>query len=214
MKENKKDILPIILYIGLYLGLQVLAGILYYVMHPENALSIPDEFLYTTIIVIYIITFIVFALVYRKKLLGDAKRLTRKQLAIIVVASIVVTAVNWGLTNLITKFDATMTNQDFAVTLVDNYKVMAIIAVCICAPIVEELVYRYSISTIIKNDIAFLIVSSLIFGLVHGIGIVTIVYVFLGACFAICYLKTGKNVVASSIIHIINNTIAAVMLLL
>lgn len=212
-KEAKKDTLPILLYIGVYIGLQVLAVILYFMSHPNTEI-IPDKFLYNATIAIYIITFIVFALVYRKRLLKDFKRLTIKQLVVTIIIGIIVYEINYGLTSIITRFDVPTANQDFAVALFDDYKILAVIAVCICGPIVEELVYRYSLSTIIKNDIAFLIISSLIFAVIHGIGIATLIYAFLGVCFGLCYLKTDKNVMASSIIHIINNAIAAIMILI
>ena len=98
-----------------------------------------------------------------------------------------------------------MENQDTVVNLLNNYKLLTIISIILFAPVTEEIVYRYALSTLFKNNILFIIISSVIFGAMHGLGIVTILYVLMGIILAYCYLKTDKNIISSIIIHILNN---------
>lgn len=88
----------------------------------------------------------------------------------------------------------------------------------ILAPIVEEILFRGCIRRFIKNDIVFIIVSGVIFGLLHtisegslaGILIMAIPYSILGCGFAYIYAKTN-NIINNILCHACHNTV--VMLL-
>ena len=107
-----------------------------------------------------------------------------------------------------------MTNQDAITDAINYYKPLMITSIVLFAPVVEEMVFRYSISTLIKNKIAFIVTSSVIFGILHGIGIATILYALMWVILAICYKKTDQNIVSSTIVHIANNTIGVLMMLI
>ena len=69
-----------------------------------------------------------------------------------------------------------------------------LLATGICVPILEELVFRYGICGIMgrKNALVGLIVSSVIFGLVHGNPIQIVYATALGFVFGYIYLKHGN----------------------
>lgn len=93
--------------------------------------------------------------------------------------------------------------------------VVGILAIAVLGPIVEELTFREAIiGNLLKKNVApwtAILFSALCFGLIHAnpaqIPFACIVGVILG----IIYVKTG-NVVVTSIIHIINNSIAVLQM--
>ena len=205
---SKKDFHPIWMYLVIFFGVQLLAGMILGVIYRGEVSQISDKLLTIITIVTYAVLFLVFVLIYFKRIKDDCKRLTKKNIIFILISAVVLIVLNYLISSLFESLDVEMNNQDTITGLMDNYKVLMIIAVTLFAPLAEEFVYRYSLSSIIKNDILFIIISSIIFGLMHGIGIVTTVYVLMGAILAIVYLKTDKNIASSTIVHILNNAFA------
>ena len=89
----------------------------------------------------------------------------------------------------------------------------------IVAPILEELVFRGVFRRIIKNNKIFIIVTALIFGLMHVIGegnligLMTMIwpYTVLGGYLAYIYAKT-ENISTNILSHMIWNTVATIMM--
>ena len=98
---------------------------------------------------------------------------------------------------------------------------MLVFVAIVYAPFVEELLFRGSIRRIIKNDTFFVIISGIVFGLLHTIGEASLVetiliglpYIFCGGYFAYMYVKT-ENICVPMICHFIHNTYAVLLLLL
>lgn len=96
-----------------------------------------------------------------------------------------------------------------------------IISSVIIAPILEEILFRKTLFDIIKNKNAYVIISGLVFGAFHIIGIgeslyswlYVIPYAALGVAFAYTYVKTN-NLVTSICLHSFHNLITVVQLLL
>ena len=93
-------------------------------------------------------------------------------------------------------------------------------AACIWAPVVEEAIFRGVIRRFISNDVIFVIVSSVTFGLLHTIGqeatlYLTIVqslqYIAMGAVMAIVYVKSN-NITTNMGVHCIQNTISTILI--
>ena len=89
------------------------------------------------------------------------------------------------------------------------------------APYVEELLFRGSIRRIIKNDNLFIIISGIVFGLLHTISEISVVemiliglpYIFCGMYFAYMYVKT-ENICIPMLCHLIHNSYAVFLVLL
>ena len=94
--------------------------------------------------------------------------------------------------------------------------VTAFLAIVI-GPLTEELMFRGFIRKFIKNDILFIILSSLIFGGLHVLSadsvlqlLYIIPYSVLGLAFSLNYVKT-KNIASNIFLHCSWNTIALIL---
>ena len=92
----------------------------------------------------------------------------------------------------------------------------------IWAPIVEEGLFRVGLRKFIKNDLVFIAVSAISFGLLHTLGqetnfadlfFQTMQYAAMGAVMAVSYVKTN-NIFSSMLIHCYQNTFSSVMMFL
>lgn len=90
----------------------------------------------------------------------------------------------------------------------------------IVAPLTEELMFRSFIRKFIKNDVLFVLISSIIFGVLH----ITVAsswqqvlyilpYSILGFAFSLNYLKT-KNIASNILLHSAWNSIAVIAMIL
>lgn len=118
-------------------------------------------------------------------------------------------------------------NQQLVVELVQKYPAMMIITTALLAPIAEEFSYRFGLVSLFgeKRKVLGIIVSGLVFGLIHFnfffksmdeflVEIVNLPsYIFAGLVFAYLYSRT-ENGIPSIAIHFINNLIATLIILL
>jgi len=210
--NKEKDLKPIWVYLVAFFGVQFLAGIVIGAMYPNNTIDKINELTGVITFTAYFSTFLILFILYHKQFKEKLAKITKKDIIIIVVVAAITIALNELLSTLFTNFDVDMKNQEAVVAAFERNKTIMFAAVVIFAPIVEELVFRYSFSTFIKNQYAFVIISSLIFGLMHSTGIAIIVYFVLGLCLSLIYLKTNKNIISSIIVHILNNLFAILTL--
>ncbi len=108
-------------------------------------------------------------------------------------------------------------NEETVQSLLDAEPIIAIIATTLFAPIVEELIYRKSLQDCFKNKKLFIIISGLIFGLIHVIGspnpldyLFIISYGLFGACFAKILVETD-NVYSTIMVHMFHNGILSIL---
>ena len=87
-------------------------------------------------------------------------------------------------------------------------------------PLTEELMFRAFIKKFIKNDILFIIVSSLIFGALHISTadslqqlLYIIPYSILGLAFSLNYVKT-QNIVSNIFLHSVWNSLAVIVMII
>ena len=108
-----------------------------------------------------------------------------------------------------------LSNNEQAVrSIADTLPIYSALSVCICAPIVEELIYRKTIKNIFINNTLAIIASGLIFGLAHVIGtyqslqdlLYIIPYGSFGAVFMYIFIDS-KNIWSTITIHFMHNTI-------
>ena len=210
----KKDLKPIWLYLSIYIGIEILAGFIIGMVYTKDATMMVNKLSGLITFISYLTIVIVFAIIYHKSLIEKIKKLTKKDIIYTVVVSAILIVLNEIMSRILISANVEMQNQDAIIEAYKNSKILMSISIALFAPFIEEMVFRYSFSTFIKNDTLFIIISSLVFGLLHGIGIVTILYVMLGALLALIYLKTNKNVIASTIAHILNNGFAIITMLI
>ena len=107
---------------------------------------------------------------------------------------------------------STSNNETEVQNYIKHLPVLAIITTSILGPFVEEIAFRKVFKNIFKNPIIFILVSSLIFGLVHVLGqannladfLYFIPYTALGASFALMYIKSD-TFYTSYTMHFIHN---------
>ncbi len=213
MKEQK-DYKAIIIYITTQLVVSFVAGIAISAIYGNKALDIINNMTGIISFVSLAIIAAIFIAIYHKRIIEDIKRLTKKDIIIILISSIVWIIINFIISNLMQNLNIDMNNQDAVNTALGNSKIFTMLTVVIFAPLVEEIVFRYSLSTIIKNNIMFIMVSSIIFGAFHALNIAMILYIAMGVVFSVIYLKTDKNIMASILVHLINNLIAVISMLM
>ncbi|NLN50510.1 MAG: CPBP family intramembrane metalloprotease [Acholeplasmataceae bacterium] len=103
--------------------------------------------------------------------------------------------------------------------LTSQYGALIIIVVVLLGPIVEELVFRKAFFTLIKNQWVALVVSSLLFGLIHVVTeasihsflINLIPYLVSGIALGLIYIYNKKNIVVSMFTHILINLISVII---
>jgi membrane protease YdiL (CAAX protease family) len=206
----KKDLKPIWLYLLIYIGVQIVAGFIIGMLYTKEATTMVYKLSGLISFLCYLIIVVTFIIIYRKEIKEKIKQFTKKDIIYTIVGSIILIIVNEVISRLLISANVEMKNQETIIEAYQNSKILMTMAIVFLAPFIEEMVFRYSFSTFIKNDTAFVIISSLVFGILHGLGVVTILYVGLGVLLALIYLRTNKNILASTIAHILNNGFAII----
>ena len=206
MEEKKKDYMPIVIYFGSQIVVGFLIGLVIAAMGRANNYSDIVN------IIPQVICFGILIVMYFKMIKKDILKLNLKSVLLTIGIGILLVIFNDWVTHLLRSIDVPMSNQDMIESMFSDYKILMGLVVSIFAPVTEELVFRYSLGTLIKNKWIFLIVSSCLFGLMHGIGVITFLYIFIGLVLGFAYLKSEKNVAVPMIIHIVNNLSAVIMM--
>jgi CAAX amino terminal protease family. len=114
---------------------------------------------------------------------------------------------------LISPFIRVAKNEQGVQAIIESSPVFAIFAIALFGPIIEELMFRFSLRKIIKNDWFYIIISGTLFGAMHIIGVAKIwqdwlfiiPYSIPGMVFAYVYVKS-KNIFMPIMLHIIHNS--------
>lgn len=109
-------------------------------------------------------------------------------------------------------------NEEIIRNLVDTMPIYITFSTVLYAPLIEELIYRKCIRNLISNDIAFIYMSGLIFGLMHVISghetindiLMSIPYIIIGIDFAFIYYKT-KNIFSTIQFHFLHNLLLLII---
>jgi len=111
-------------------------------------------------------------------------------------------------------------NQQANAEMAASYPVLAFFQMAICAPVIEELIFRRAIKVIAPNRLVYYIASVLLFGFFHIIWGFTFPASFLlmfgsaGAALALAYIYDRSNNIWCSILaHLINNVLAVIVML-
>lgn len=108
-------------------------------------------------------------------------------------------------------------NEELVRKSIDIAPIIMFIEVSICAPIIEELLFRKSLRNVIKNKWIYIIVSGFIFGALHVIVdenpieyLYIIPYCSLGFTFSYIYAKTN-NIYSTITLHSVHNTVTILL---
>lgn len=168
----------------------------------------------------------IFILIYRKTLVRDFKNYIKNfgsnielgikywiiGFIIMVVSNLIITFVlNKGIAG----------NEEQVRSYIDSFPIFMIFNTVIYAPFTEELTFRKSIKDAINNKWVYVLVSGLVFGMLHIVSYITnwtdliylIPYGSLGVMFALLYYKTD-NIFSSITMHAIHNLLAVLVYLL
>lgn len=171
------------------------------------------------IIVLGIIDFIYIILmlfIYRKEIIIDIKDFKKnykeylsKYVLVYMVGVILMGIINIILTK-ITKIELSGNEEGIRI-LIKEVPLYMFFSTVIYAPIIEELIFRKSIRNIFKNKYIFIIISGVIFGVLHisdfsNINEILfgIPYIIMGIDFAYIYYKTN-NIFTTMSFHMIHN---------
>jgi len=172
-KEEKKDSKPIILYLIFNLVLPFVLTIALLIMNPKTS---QDESVYASL-VLGIILALVFLIMYFKKIIDNIKKINLKMFIFIIVSAIILIVGNDLLSRLLMSLNVEFNNENNLNDMALLYPMTMGIYTVLAAPIMEEFVFRYSLGSLIKNKIAFIIVSGILFGLLHSTSTDIILYV-------------------------------------
>ena len=215
MKEKLKSI-------GIILLLITFNSLFFTVFHiDKNTISEKEYLLYYTLSN-FILT-IIFIIIYHKDLKNDLQEFNHhilfKSLKYWILGLIIMIASTSFITYVLNLSVAG--NEQTVRSYINISPLLMILNTCIFAPITEELSFRKSIKDATNNKWTYILVSGLLFGLIHIIAFVTkpiyliylIPYGALGIVFAYTYHKT-KNIYSTITMHAIHNMIALTIYLL
>ena len=113
-------------------------------------------------------------------------------------------------------------SSSYVINTFKTFPFYIIFVILIYTPYVEEIIFRKSIFHIIKNKFLYVVVSSILFGLLHVIGdgnvtnignffLLLIPYTYFGVVLALSYLKT-KNIFIPIMCHLLYSSILILLL--
>jgi len=212
MEIRKTDIKPILIWVAfIYFIPAIILGTIA-ARSSEDVEVVIDSYMGMSILISNFTMFFILLAMYYKKLIFDFKRITKKIAILILLSSLILLGFNFLLSYLFYIFEISVGNQEALESLFASYAIPLAISASIVAPFVEELAFRESLGSLIKNDYILVIVSAIAFGAVHSLGIPIILYGMMGAVWTIVYIKSDRNLTAAVIAHMINNVLGVVIL--
>ena len=185
--------------------------------------------------VMSLVIFIIMFIAYNKSIKKDLKEFKKninknityiiKMFVIFMIVKYIVSFISILIMTLL-KFDTssmTSVNQNLIETYVKTSPFLMIISTAIFAPFYEEVLFRLGIKKVLKNKYIFILISGMIFGLMHvfpleegvslTLGIIqSITYVTMGMFLSYSYYKTN-NIFISVGIHFLNNLLSVLAMI-
>lgn len=210
MKDKEKNIAFFILISFFFLFFEIIYPILGY---NYNSFSPRTKLL--LMLLKYIVFIVIFVIKYRKYLKDKWKDfwINKKKYSSIAfkwwgLGFLLMIVINRILDTIIGSVGA---NEEAVQSLLEAEPVIALAATTLFAPFVEEMIYRKSLQDCFKNNTLYIIISGLIFGLIHVIGssnpldyLFIISYGLFGACFAKILVETD-NIYSTVMVHMFHN---------
>lgn len=187
------------------------------------------------ILISFVLMVIVLLVVIKKKkdvLLLDVKKINsdkKKNILLTIAGFLFMLGVNCLLTDVIRPHlftSVTTENQANLASMINKSTpiyslILYLLLLVIIIPIFEEIFCRFNFRKSFKSRAVFIIVTSLIFGVLHMSSFSLsfeffydlFIYAFMGVCLAYVYCKT-ESICSSMIMHILNNLVSVFMLIL
>lgn len=188
----------------------------YFIITKSSFLNLINIMFYTNIIFIllFILLFRIIKIKVFKYSLKNISKNNLKNLGIIGVITIIFSLILSGFINY---FKLMPENQNIIETLAAKTNTSILfLSLVVFAPIAEELIFRYTIFGLNKNKFVGLIISSILFALVHVSSDFAIssffIYFSMGMLFGLIYIKT-ESVEATIFAHFINNVLSFIELM-
>ena len=185
-----------------------------------------NNFVVATIfqILVYLILFLVLAIIYHKRLIHDLKEFKKEYVFIafknwmiglgaMFIANIVISSFGGGLA----------ANEEANRNLLAMYPISSFISMVFLGPIIEEITFRASFKKAFSKWYTFAIVTSLLFGAAH-IQTFFVTYDFMELLYLIPYSALGfffakafyetDNIYTSYLAHLFHNGMCVILLLL
>mgnify|MGYP000350447120 CR=1 FL=1 len=175
------------------------------------------EFILTLLLLVLIF------LIYKDELIKEFKLTNKKQIKCIFINVLIIFFI-MGFSNMISysilNGNIISSINNSGVSAINTKNLALIIRLLILSPIIEELVFRKSVRTIINNDVFFILFSGLLLGSLYVIaqtpslvGILSsISYILVGLYLSYSYTKTN-NILINILSRIIYNLLMLVIIL-
>ena len=218
-KKDNRPMNSILMYAGLYF---ILPTFIYVILMQFNK---DEMFLSSTVnLIIYLIGIVLFVVYLKEYLLTDLNDVKLRNIKLgssvilgyfVLILSNNVSASIMDVISQFIEIEDTSLNQEAIVQLIKGgYLVPMIITSVICAPFVEELIFRKAIFKLSKKPAIGIIASSFAFGLIHVINggdyIQSIPYIISGAAFGVIYIMNKENIWPCILVHALSNLISIV----
>ena len=207
---------------------KTISNLLVYILFPSLVPLLLNKKPYTKeymiiLFITYILLAIYFIIIYKNDLKKDLKKINKKD----ILKSLIYFLIGFSLmilANYIINYkiipNGISNNELENRKVLLNNKIIYSIMLCTLTPFIEEIIFRLSLKKAIKNSTIFIIISSIIFSTLHLLSNTKLIellyfipYFILGLTFSITYIKTN-NVFNSILLHIINNTLTVIIVLL
>lgn len=173
-----------------------------------------NTLLYTILQVIFLVITIFILLKINKIKFKSTRNLSKKDWITTIIIFIIFTTLTLLSTYIINKFISIPLNEELIREEFIKYPIFSIISSCLITPIIEEILFRYNFKDI-KNKYLYMIVTTLIFSLLHLSSLNEILYFipysFMGIMFSYSYIKTN-NLLSPIICHILYNILNVIIL--
>ena len=188
-------------------------------------LNLSNQIKYIVLIPISISFMLILYLIYRKDFKKDIKDYKKniKEYLILGLKVWLLTVVIMIISNFIISifYTSSSTNEVKVQNYLKIYPIYMIFSAIIYAPFTEETIYRKCLENTISNKYLYIIISGLIFGLLHTLGNIAntkellyiIPYGVMGSGFAYLYEKK-KNILLPIIMHTFHNLLVLLISIL
>lgn len=204
--RKRKNIMTSILSILIYLILPYFFYEILNIFKISNILNLTVSNLITLIILLYL---------YKKEIVtsfsefkNNIVKYTKKYIKYWIIMLILMLISNFIIS--IFTNSSTSLNEKIIIEQLKISPICIFIITILISPIMEELIFRLSLSKIISNNILYIIISSLAFGFAHILGesstnlLYLIPYTIPGIILSYVYIKS-KNICVSMYLHMIHN---------